>query len=69
MLKLLAKFSRRLQALVDLPDQAEQFIGTMGLVLQKYSDDPEVQQLLNQGKDIRRTIEKAIARISTDRIE
>jgi len=56
MLKLLAILSSRLKALLELPQEVEEVFVAVALVLDKYSQDPDVQRIRNEVADVRKKI-------------
>jgi len=57
MLNLLAKLSSRLKALLELPQEVEEVFVAVALVLDKYSQDPDIQRVKNEIADVRKKID------------
>ena len=54
MIDLLARFSPRLRAVLELPKEIEDLLVTVEDIIHDKGRDPKVQRALNQIKDIRR---------------
>ena len=56
MIKLLARFSPQLQALLELPKEAQDIFGAVEDLMHDRSGDPKVQALLNDIHDLQRKL-------------